>query len=102
MEGAGRCANDVTFCAVGAACDVGSYAYLPYLHRMKFVPSKKYVRAGATLPARARDPQGWRKPTFRPTPRASAIGIPENCWAKLHVLGQYCGFHVQLTGGGLT
>jgi cyclohexanone monooxygenase len=29
----------------GAACDVGSYAYLPYLARLKFVPSKKYVSA---------------------------------------------------------
>ena len=29
----------------GAACDVGSYSYLPYLHRMRFVPSKKYVTA---------------------------------------------------------
>ena len=89
MEGAGRCANDVTFCAVGAACDVGSYAYLPYLHRMKFVPSKKYVRAGATLPARARDPPGAGGNQPFGQRQESLLGIPENCWAKLHVLGQY-------------
>ena len=27
----------------GAACDVGSYAYLPYLRRTGFVPSRAYV-----------------------------------------------------------
>lgn len=29
----------------GAACDVDSYAYLPFLHEMSFCPSKKYVTA---------------------------------------------------------
>ena len=29
----------------GAACDVDSYSYLPFLHEMKFCPSKKYVTA---------------------------------------------------------
>ena len=80
----GRCANDVAFCAVGAACDVGSYAYLPYLHRMKFVPSKKYVRAGAAS-TRAGDPQG------RPRLSASVealIVVSADCWAKLYILGR--------------
>ena len=27
----------------GAACDVPSYAYLPFLDRIGFIPSKKYV-----------------------------------------------------------
>ena len=27
----------------GCACDVASYSYLPFLHRMGFVPSKKFV-----------------------------------------------------------
>ena len=30
----------------GCACDVPSIAYLPFLHRAKYVPSKKYVSGG--------------------------------------------------------
>ena len=30
----------------GCACDVPSIAYLPFLHRTKYVPSKKYVSGG--------------------------------------------------------
>jgi cation diffusion facilitator CzcD-associated flavoprotein CzcO len=29
----------------GAACDVDSYAYLPFLHEMGFCPSRKYPSA---------------------------------------------------------
>lgn len=29
----------------GAACDIESYCYLPFLNRMGFAPSKKYVNA---------------------------------------------------------
>ena len=29
----------------GAACDIESYSYLPYLHRMGVAPSKSFVNA---------------------------------------------------------